>query len=72
MTFNPVLYGYLGGQFKRALLEMGESINAFSPAYIGCHTKDIDQVLPSDHKDPIQSNIPLAAEGATPYSLYRS
>jgi A/G-specific adenine glycosylase len=73
MTFNPVLYRCLGGQFKKDHPWRWTNRSTLSGLPISVATRKIlGQVLLSDHKAPIRDNIPLAAEGAAPYSLYRS
>ncbi len=73
MTFYPVLYRYQAGQLKEDQPWRWADRSSLSYLPISVATRKIlNQVLPSNHKDPIQDNVPLAAEGAMPYSLYRA
>jgi A/G-specific adenine glycosylase len=73
MTFHPVIYLCRGGLLRKDQPWRWTNRSTLSGLPISVATRKIlDQVVPSNYKDPIQSNLPLAAEGAIPYSLYRA
>ena len=72
MTFHPVLYRYQAGQLKGDLRwEWADRLRLKNFPVSVAARKILDQVLLLNDSGPIPENIPFAAEGAAPYSLYR-
>lgn len=74
MTFYPALYRYQAGQLKKDQPWRWTDRSTLSGLPISVATRKIlNQVLSSDYIDHnIQETIPVAVEGAAPYSLYRA
>jgi len=74
MTFHPVLYRYRSGQLQKDQSWRWADRSTLSSLPIAVATRKIlNQVLSSDHMDHnMEESIPVAAEGAVPYSLYRT
>jgi A/G-specific adenine glycosylase len=74
MTFYPVLYQYQTGQFKKDQPWRWANRSTLSGLPISVAARKIlNQVSLADYiGHNIQETIPVAAEGATPYSLYHA
>lgn len=74
MTFYPVLYRYQAGRLKEDQPWRWADRSTLSGLPISVATRKIlNQALSSDQiVHNIQENVPIAAEGAAPYFLYRA